>query len=113
MKKVLVVFTDFYLPYSPTTLNLYDSLVPFFDVSIIAFEPDAGFRAKQINDKKIKYLIPAVSIFDKLKIIGQKIASRIRRIIRRPTTKLLNKKDIVLIKEIKKFDGEIIAVDSY
>jgi len=112
MKKVLIVFTAGHLPYSPTTLNLYDSLVPFFDVSIAAFEPHADFKAEQINDRKIKYLIPDVSIFDKLffKMIGQKIALRLRK---GPIIKLLNKKDIVLINEIKKFAGEIIAIDYY
>lgn len=37
-KKLLIVFPDDWLPFSPTTLNLYDTLEEDWDVSVLAFK---------------------------------------------------------------------------
>jgi glycosyltransferase involved in cell wall biosynthesis len=113
MKKILIVFPDFFLPYSPTTLNIYEALRPYFDVTIMTFEPDARFSTQRITDKKVVYLKRNKLRFGKLLI--QKIIQTIKVSFR------LSKKDVTpiplnagtLAHEIKKFDGEIIAVDFF
>jgi hypothetical protein len=62
MKKVLIIFPDPHLPYSPTILNLYEYLKKEFDVTIVNFEnrqfrkldnPDIVYLSIPILQKKI------------------------------------------------------------
>jgi glycosyltransferase involved in cell wall biosynthesis len=39
-RKILIVTANDYLAYQPSILNLYDFLQPFFDTTIISFEPE-------------------------------------------------------------------------
>ena len=54
-KKILLITANDYLAYQPSVLNLYDHLSPFFDVTIITFEPE--FIGKQkAEGRNILYL---------------------------------------------------------
>lgn len=116
MEKVLIVFTDVHLAYSPSTLNLYDALGKAFDTEILAFEPDADYSSQRIEDKKIQYLVrPAEN-----SSIGTPLVKRLVNEIKKsisPVTQgqstLLTHKARILIEKIKEFDGQIIAVDFF
>lgn len=112
MKKILVVYPDPYLSYSPSTLNLYDALSVEFDVSILTFEPDANFSSQKITDKKVIYLkaAPADDGSFKKKIL-KKLASVFA--FNKQKNNLLTYKAKALIKVIKQFEGAIIAVDFF
>lgn len=38
-RKLLIVTINDYIIYQPTILNLYDALSPYFDATIISFQP--------------------------------------------------------------------------
>lgn len=110
-KSVLIIYPDPYLSFSPTTLNLYDHLSDKFDVTILTFEPDKNFSQQKIHNKNIKYLKPPRH---RLFFIFQKIISVLGR-----RFKFLNYIPLktpmanLLIKEVKRFGGVIIAVDFF
>ena len=52
-KKILIVFPDTHLSYSPSTLNLYDSLSETFEVTIITFIPDSSYSTHKILNRNI------------------------------------------------------------
>jgi glycosyltransferase involved in cell wall biosynthesis len=56
-KKILLIFPDNWLQYSPTTINIFNSLKYDFDVTLVAIEPDPlslSFKSK-IKDDRILY----------------------------------------------------------
>ena len=53
MQKILIIFPDPHLPYSPTILNLYESLKDQFNVTILNFE---NKQFKKIDNPGIQYL---------------------------------------------------------
>lgn len=55
-KKVLIIFTDEHLPYSMTTINLYDTLSESFDVQIVAFEPAKYMKTHESESRNIDYI---------------------------------------------------------
>lgn len=114
MKKVLIVFSDYILPYSPTTLNLYEALVPHFDVEILTFEPDLNFSAQKVTEKKVTYLKGERLLINKyfFKMCAQRVKFHLKS-IDISNEAVFRKRAIVLIKEIAKFEGEIIAVDFF
>jgi glycosyltransferase involved in cell wall biosynthesis len=64
MQKILILFPDSHLPYSPTILNLYETLKRHFSVTILNFE---NRQYKKIENPHITYLsIP----FFKKKVFG-------------------------------------------
>lgn len=64
MQKILILFPDAHLPYSPTILNLYETLKQCFAVTVLNFE---NRQYKKINNQDITYLkIP----FFKKKVFG-------------------------------------------
>lgn len=54
IKKILIVFPNEYLAYSPTTLNLMNELKKHFDVKIITFDETSFFH--KLEDDSIIYL---------------------------------------------------------
>ncbi len=67
-KKILIVTADNILPYQPTILNIYDALMPFFDVQIISFEP--GFVAKhKIENKQVIYINNKNSFYQSIRFV--------------------------------------------
>ncbi|MEO7769107.1 MAG: hypothetical protein ABIS01_16870, partial [Ferruginibacter sp.] len=56
-KKILIISGDEILAYQPSILNLYDYLLPFFDVSIVTFLP-AYIGNQKIEDRNVIYLRP-------------------------------------------------------
>lgn len=83
MKRILIIFPDPHLPYSPTILNLYQSLKDHFHVTILNFE---NRQFKKIKNPDIKYLqIPFLQkkfhgIVNKFSIgFGQVIMAHIKR----------------------------------
>jgi hypothetical protein len=56
-KKVLIVFPDIHLPYSPSTLNLFYALKKRgVAVTLLAPEPEEHFSLQRVNDENIKYI---------------------------------------------------------
>lgn len=116
MKKILIIFTDLHLPYSPTMINLYDCLSQDFDVTIVAPEPDSLFGKQDLQSRKINYVKISEnlsSIRDNLIYFFLRIAIKLGyfKEIKQfyPEQKL---KLFLLWKEVKKREAdEIIGVD--
>lgn len=114
VRKVLIVFTDPHLSYSPTTLNLYDSLKETFDVTILAFAPNPNYSSHRILDKKVKYInAPVINQgVPLLKRLGREVSKTLHTKNSSAKT-LLNQNAKELIREVREFNGEIIAVDFF
>lgn len=117
MKEILIIFTDRHLAYSPSTLNLYDSLIDFFDVSILTFEPDSDYSLQRVRYRNIKYIRRPSESYGVAKSLIKRIYNEIKLTIdsrlNRLKTPLLTKTAKAIIYEIKDFQGEIIAVDFF
>lgn len=112
MKKILIVFPDPTLSFSPFTLNLYDSLSSIYDVTILTFEPISSYSSQKIIDKKVIYLKRSMNpVFSNLFMKGLKDLNKRLKLKNLNFLLLLAGRALPLIHEIKKFDGEIIAVD--
>lgn len=55
-KKLLIVFSDLHLPYSPTVINLYDTLSKNFDVNIVAFKTIDYMDKQKSENRNIDYV---------------------------------------------------------
>jgi len=114
MKKILIVFPDPILPFSPSTLNLYDSLSNIYDVTILTSEPNLSYSPQKITDKKIIYLKQFSNpLLTKIFMRGLREINQKLKIKNLNFLLLLAGISLPLIREIKKFDGEIIAVDFF
>lgn len=114
MRKVLIIFTDPQLAYSPSTLNLYDFLKEKFDVSILSFEPDVSYSSQKVIGKRIKYLKrpdPGEGV-PLLKRILKEIEKTVKPEMSLKKT-LLTTRAKKIIEEVRKFEGEVIAVDFF
>ncbi len=54
-KKILILFPDMHLSYSPTVIGLYDLLTEYFDVTIVAPSPQK-FDNQPLSNRQILYL---------------------------------------------------------
>ena len=110
LKEVLIIFPDPHLSYSPSTLNLYDSLSEYFKVTIITSIPDKSYSDQRILVKNVKYLNSdnGIPLIDRL-------ATEVKKTFASNTgyVRLLTPKAKELIKGIKEFQGIIIAVDFF
>ena len=114
MKKILIVFPDPILPFSPSTLNLYDSLSNIYDVTILTFEPNLSYSSQKITDKKIIYLKQLANpLLAKIFMRGLREITKKLKLKNYNLLLLFAGRAFPLIREIKKFDGEIIAVDFF
>jgi glycosyltransferase involved in cell wall biosynthesis len=114
MKKILIVFPDPTLSFSPFTLNLYDSLSIIYDVTILTFEPISSYSSQKIIDKKVIYLKRFLNpVFLHLIMRGLRALDKRLKLKNYNFLLLLAGRALPLIREIKKFDGEIIAVDFF
>lgn len=59
-KTICIIYPDWFLPFSPTTLNLKNELSKTFEVTIVAFYP---FTCSFINDPDIKYFKKKMFLF--------------------------------------------------
>src|SRR5450432_2311096 len=57
-RKLIIITANDFLAYQPSILNLYDFLTPFFDISIISFEPDYIGKQKPTGRNIIYLKIP-------------------------------------------------------
>ena len=117
-KDILMVFTDAHLSYSPSTLNLYDSLEDYFNVSIITFTPDEDYSAQKLLNHKVEYLTYGNWIPEKGVPLISRLLNELKKTlfgikINKEADPLLTGKANVLIERIKIFDGIIIAVDFF
>lgn len=71
-RSVLIVFSDDWLAYSPTVINLYDTLSVDFDVKIVAFEPILYSRQK-LEDRNVDYIL----VPEKLKRVRDKLVGHL------------------------------------
>ena len=114
LKDILIIFTDFNLPYSPTTLNLYDTLSSKFNVSILTFEPYVKSSSVKIFDRNVNY----IKIPNKKngKPLYKRLFNEIKKSLKtnlHSSEKLITPSARALINTIKDFEGEIIAVDYF
>lgn len=82
-KKLLIVTLNDYIIYQPTILNLYDALIPRFDVTIISFEPEY-ISNKKDQSRNIIYLGTNFfwkEFFQKTDFVLSKIAKLAKRIL--------------------------------
>lgn len=86
-KKILIIFPDSHLAYSPTTLNLKEELKKYFDIKILAFDNDSFFY--KLKDDSIVYLR-----------INNIILYFILRVIRFFHTRIIRDNSVDLIKKI-------------
>jgi glycosyltransferase involved in cell wall biosynthesis len=68
-RKMVIITANDFLAYQPSILNLYDFLAPYFDISIISFEPDYIGKQKPTGRETIYLKIPfllkwSISKFD-------------------------------------------------
>lgn len=104
-KKILIIFPDSHLAYSPTTLNLMSELKKYFDVKIITFEGKSFFH--KLEDDSIIYL-KDFKFF--LRFI-LKVISIIARLLYGDVYYHINKR-ILVVKHLFKYKYDrIIAVD--
>lgn len=68
-KKLLIIFADGHLPYSPTTINLYDILSENFDVKIVALEPVDHMKKQESEKRNIEY----INISKEMSLIGNRL----------------------------------------
>ena len=112
-KDILIVFPDAHLSYSPSTLNLYDSLDEYFNVTIATFSPLESYSSQRVLNRNVEYLnftnqtgIPLL----------RRLATELKKTLF-PKSKslypLLTARAKVLIDRIKEFTGTIIAVDFF
>ena len=81
-KKVLIVTLNDYIIYQPTILNLYDFLLPHFDVQIISFKPEFVTQQKD-ETRNIIYLEPSPrwkELYNKFDFAMSKVAKLVRKI---------------------------------
>lgn len=81
MKKILIIFTDLHLPYSPTTLKLFDELKKHYTVELLAAKPRTNYKRFNIDDPAIVFVD-----FDKI----PSLLTRIWLFARRTFKKLFN-----------------------
>jgi glycosyltransferase involved in cell wall biosynthesis len=55
-KRIYILYPDGHIAYSPTTLNLYDTLVSDFDVTIFSYEPDKKFSQQKPGNRKVRFI---------------------------------------------------------
>jgi glycosyltransferase involved in cell wall biosynthesis len=55
--KLLIVFPDVHLAYSPTTLNLYDALEPHFEITILSFYSPHHSKFP-LGERRVEYAAP-------------------------------------------------------
>src|SRR5262245_49243848 len=105
-KKVLIIFTDIWIAFSPSTVNLYDTLASRFDVTILAREPEV-FSRQRLPNRKVEY----VRISHFLRRIGGYGARLVRKLGREinPDPWLMA---MVMLKRARKMQPDItIGVD--
>ncbi len=81
-KKVLILTLNDYIIYQPTILNLYDHLLPHFDVTVVSFKPAAGNKTKD-ETRNVIYLKTNFFLrqfFQKTDFICSKIFKGIKKI---------------------------------
>lgn len=115
MKKVLIIFTDVHLAYSPTTLNLFYELKKNFDVELMAPEAIPGYSPQFESNEGIRYVNMSSNSLNSFCSIKWNVKKAIGRYFGNSVSKrkanLIYAKTINIIKQISGFQGEIIAVD--
>lgn len=107
---ILIVFSDWNLPYSPSTLALYDSLEGKFNIKILSFEPDKLFSSQRVINRNVEYIKrPSNSLWFRFL---QKFWKLINNLLNtRENLYYLDLRAKPLVKNIKGFKGQVIAVD--
>jgi hypothetical protein len=112
MKRVLIIYPDPFLSYSPTTLNLYKELSLSFDAQVLTFEPDSNFSSNKIQNDHFKYLPTPKNDFQIL--FRKALNMGLNRLLKKSSQNyLFTPKAKALIAEIRQFEGEIVAVDFF
>lgn len=116
MKDILIIFSDIHLSYSPTTLNIYDSLIQQFNVTILTVKPDEVYSNHKIIDRNIEYLNYENWTPEKAVPLRKRLYYEIAKSFSKSTPDddvLLNKKAEAIIDRILKFNGIIIVIDFF
>jgi len=54
-EKILILYPGSHLAYSPSILNLYDCLLPYFEVTIVSLPP-AIWSDQKVSDRNVSYI---------------------------------------------------------
>ncbi|MEJ7913347.1 MAG: hypothetical protein WKF70_09345 [Chitinophagaceae bacterium] len=116
MKNILMVFTDPHLPYSPTIINLFNELKKHSKVQIITYQPEQLFSLQKLDDPDILYLSNADLHYRPEGLLKRTVKKAIEKIIKPSPAEIVRRnlhtnKTEAVIKKIRDFEGEIIAVD--
>ena len=116
MKEVIIIFPQTNLLWSPSTLNLYDSLDQYFNVTILTFSPDKAISLGKLLNKKIDYLSFEESSSRKGIPLITRLTDEVKITFLGPgkgLDPLLTANAKLLIEKIKSVEGYIIAVDFF
>lgn len=117
MKKILIVFTDIHLAYSPSTLNLFQVLKEKgFEVTLLSAEPQQWFSTNKVEEPGVVYV--KYKPDNKLSKVSRIFLRNYYKIKSKVTKKQINwdlsthRKSNAFVKKISenKYD-DIIAVD--
>jgi hypothetical protein len=114
-KSFLIIFSDVYLAYSPSTLNLFYALKKHHNVELVAARQLASFSDNKVADDDIKYIDFKVkrNIFNIIHLVFYKISDRFTRPSEniRQKRNLYNNQTRAIIAYLKNTKKEIIAID--
>lgn len=110
-QEVLIIYSDPYLAYSPSTINLFECLNKDFSVRILTVEPDGNFSKQKIGFDNVEYLSVADS---SLILLWYRLRNMLSRYISRSKRyNLHTAKANAFITRIKRHQGPIISVDFF
>ncbi len=114
-KDFLIIFSDVYLAYSPSTLNLFYALKKHHHVELVAARQLASFSDNKVPDDDIKYIDFTVKrgLFDIIRVVFYKISDRFINSSENTKQKrnLYSNQTRAIIAYLKKTKKEIIAID--
>jgi glycosyltransferase involved in cell wall biosynthesis len=76
-KRVLIIFPDLWVAFSPSTVNLYDALAESCDVTILAREPEF-FSQQRLLNRNVEY-VPVSGFMRRLAGYGERLAKKAGR----------------------------------
>ena len=112
---ILIVFPDLHLPYSPSTLRLYEALIDAgYRVKLIAPEPEAQYSSLKVDLEGVRYFNQYVCDYGFVKRSLLRVTENLLGKRLPVKCKLMTGRAKCFINQIKKFKGtDIIAVDFF
>jgi len=110
-KKVYILYPDGILSYSPTVLNLYDTLSTEFDVTVFSYEPDKYFTDERPGNANVYYIKRAKLVERVIYATAYFLGTTIFGLPKIGRFKFKRQAKLYLLLKFKKKADAIIAVD--